>query len=465
MPLGQGSQSSVGFGTETTYGTAATTYNYLPIKSESIQANRASVVSGTLTNNAVVDNVALGIKEVSGGFDLEADAVGMGQVLLYFNGDAGYTPTAFSALNYLTTGLTTVTASAASGLAVGQFRYKVAPVLIRTVDSRKYILTATSESTVTTSSGNLNVTVSWTNPTAIPSGFTHYGTAIYRSQVGGASASEKYLYLVVGAGTSYSDTGSINNGSTAASTTSPVTVGIYKHEFLPVNAPVGEDRLPSFTVHLNKNNDYAERYVGCRMNEFNLSAGSGNDIITASCSLIGKDVALVSETTPTVANYMPILGWTGAAFIDGGTECLFIESFNLNCSNQAQAVPGSCATPYNRDVASGVRQVSGSFSRQFEDHDFFTKMINAQEFSIQYAIYGEPVVPTGAYIDLGSGDYAQPFHNFCQIDLFRCKASKAGGSIPGNERIVETVEFTAYKSSTYNAEVRFTLYNGVSAYA
>ena len=46
-----------------------------------------------------------------------------------------------------------------------------------------------------------------------------------------------------------------------------------------------------------------------------------------------------------------------------------------------------------------------------------------------------------------------------EVELFRCRANKAGGNISGPTRIVEDVEFTAFKSPAYGTEVRFNLYN------
>ena len=468
--LGLGSLSSLGVGTESVYGTPVAPTFYLPFKSENFQAPRESVPSGALSGVRVVDNVALGIKALTGGFVLENDANAVGQGIMYWNGisNGGYAYANTNTLSHFITAAPTATTTGSDGtLTAGDYRYKVGSILNRTVDNLKVIMPCSAEiATPITVAGAVHVALAFTNPTSLtlPFGFTYYGTAIYRTMAAGATNTEKYLTTVVGTGASYNDTGSVNNGATAASAISPVTVSLHRHRFIAAPPTSGEDAVPSFTTLINKNNGLAEQYSGCRMNEFSLSAGGGNDPIEASFTALGRNVVTVAETTPSVGFMEPILGWKAAGFVNNATSCELMESFQLQCTNNAAAVPGFCATPYNRDVASGIRGVSGSFNRTYEDHEFFDRVQIGEEFALKFNCYGQPIVSTGAYIDLGGGVIAQPFPFFMEIELFRCRSNQAGGNVGGPDRIVETVNFQAFKDATQGTEMRITLYNTISQY-
>lgn len=471
--LGKGSQSSIGFGTETTPGVAVAPTVYPPVKSESLQYQRTMVPSGSLTNSSQVSNVSLGIAKIAGGITAEVGGALDGQMMFYWNGSAngGYTPTSFTALGFNTTS-PTATVAAGGTLAVGTYRYKVAAVFSRgfggSYDLDRYTVAVSTATNPTTSSGNQTVNLSWTNPTAAPISCTFIGTAIFRSAAGGAANTERFLAFVSGAGTTYSDTGSVSTGATAMSTNIASTAVLYEHKFLPTNSPSGQDRLKTFSLHMNKDTPSAERYSGCMMNEISFTAGGEDNIVEMSCSLMGRGLTLVSPTSPTVQNSAPILGWAAAGFIDemdAPATCLWMNSFNIQCTNNVTEDKGTCMAPEIRGLASGVRNITGSFTRAYENHNMLQKLLLAQAFSIQFMMDGESVTPLNAWFDRGSNQIVTPWHNTVIIDLFECRSGSASGPINGQEQIVETVNFQAYKNATYNADMRVRYYNAISSYA
>lgn len=456
--LGLGSKSALGAGKESTYGTGVVPALSWPIKSESLTADRASVQSGTLTGSPFISSSALGIKNSNGGVVMENDAKIVGHPMALWNGLTGVTSVTFASLNYLNAAAPTGTPGTGGTIAAGTYYYKVAPVLVRTVDGLKAILTATASSSAQVIASTGTCALSWSNPSAFLPGFTQYGTAIYRTDVGGASGTEVYLHTVVGTGTTYTDTGAV-----ALGTALPLTATLYRHRMIGVAGTSGVERIDSFSVTVNKDNGDAERYLGNRMNEMTITSSGGDSAMEVSFSMIGRTVEKVAEFTPAVSYSEPILGWKGAGFVNGLSPCLFAEAFTITGNNNLAAIPGFCATPYNRDSSSGTRLVTGSFTRAFEDHEFWDYVQNGTEFALQFNAYGEPT-RQNAFVDLGAAGVAAPFPHFMEIDLFRCRASKAGGNVAGPEYIKETVEFTAFPDSAQATEMRITLCNTVSSY-
>ena len=458
--LGLGSKSALGAGKESTFGTGVVPALSWPIKSETLTADRASVQSGTLTGSPFISSSALGIKNANGGVVMENDAKIVGHPMALWNGLNGVTSVTFASLNYLNAAAPSGTPGTGGTIAAGTYYYKVAPVLIRTVDSLKTILTATASSTAQVIASTGTCALSWSNPSAFLPGFTQYGTAIYRTDVGGASGTEVYLHTLVGTGTTYTDTGAVVLG-----TALPLTATLYRHRMIGLAAASGVERVNPFSVTVNKDNGDAERYLGNRMNEMTITSSGGDSAMEVSFSMIGRTVEKVAEFTPVISYSEPILGWKGAGFVNGLSPCLFAEAFTITGNNNLQAIPGFCATPYNRDSSSGTRLVTGSFTRAFENHEFWDYVQSGSEFSLQFNCYGEPTRQNG-FVDLATSvnPVAIPFPNFMEIDLFSCRANKAGGNVAGPEYIKEVVEFTAFPNTTQATEMRITLCNTVSSY-
>ena len=437
MSAGLGSLSSLGVVKETVENTAEdpATCTYIPILSESMSANRAAVQSGSLLGNRMLTNVALGIQTANGGFQMEVEGSAFALALWLWNGDGGYS---FAAVGGYATAAPTGSASAGGALSVGNYKYKVASVLTRTVDSRLIIMPgSTASANIAASGSDLQIDLTWTN-VAAPTGYTHTGTVIFRTTVGGST----YYFDKYVAGTGNTTTSSIAD-SALDTTVGPYSTIPNRHRYKGTVSLSNTDPIYTFSMVVNKNNDNAEEYVGCRLSDMGISMGDPNAAITADFSVLARNVVPVANQTPSFTALEPFVGWSCKAYINGTADCT-IEGINLSCSNNVQPVGGLCAVPYNQGNISGMRSVSGTLSRQFSNHDFWDKMLAGEEFALRITAFGQPLVATGSSLQTSKGHAidATPFQYYLDINLFKCRASKAGGSVSGPDQIKESVEFT-----------------------
>jgi hypothetical protein len=293
-------------------------------------------------------------------------------------------------------------------------------------------------------------------------GHTHYGTIVWRTAIAGLTNTQKYLKTLVGTGTTVNDTG----GDSLITTCLPYSASIYSHTFIG-SPPVSGDRLTSFTWFANKNNDIAERYAYCMMDQMRIGVGSIGDKVMGDFSLKGAGIDTVTNFTPTFVPIQPFVGWQAKGYINDVADCT-LENFSIQCGNGVVQVPGLCQTPYNRGVISGKRDVSVNFSRQFSDHDFWDKMINGTEFSLRLEMFGQSLVNTYTYgVTATQSSLPKdmvPFTYYAAIDVFRLKASQAGGSVGGPDRIVESINAMAFKDPSEGTEMKIKIWNTISAY-
>jgi hypothetical protein len=462
MSQGLGSLSSFGVATQQVNLVPQTGADvYLPITGESVTSNRNPVPSASIVGDSMVQAVADGVVSVEGGFQMEMDGSVSGQAIWLFNGNTGYTVVQLGSTYGMATVAPTATPAAGGNNAIGVYRYRVSTVLRRGTYNRPLIMPATPSVTATTAGSNLLVNVGWANPSALLPNHTQYGTIIWRSIVGGGANSEVFLAFVAGTATTYADTGSV-----ALSTAVFYTASLYEHTMIG-SPPVTGDRLTAFTYFGKKNNDFSERYSNCRMDAMKIGVGGMGEKMMLDFSLKGTGVDLISNFTPSFVPLEPFVGWHAKGSIDGQVDCS-LENFEIQCNNGVQVIPGLCETQFNHDTISGQRAVSLQFSRQFTDHNFWTRMINGAKFSVNLTSFGQslqngvnyyvPAAMSGNALDM------VPFQYAMTIDLFDLKANKAGGNTSGMERIMETVNAMAFKDATQNTEMRIRLYNSVAAY-
>lgn len=469
--LGLGNLSSLGIGRETTYGVPVAATHWLPFTQESFAGPRENVESGQLLGDRMVQTLALGIKQCQGGFTLENDCASFGQPLKFWNGDDGYSVANASTLNtILATAPTHAAAGSGGTIPAGNYYYKVSLLLKRTIDLFYVHMPASASTTVRAVTLGQNVTltlganISTFTP---PLGFQVAGIIVWRTDTDGTAGTETlYDYVLATSLTTYVDDGTPTNLTAPDPTVSPfaTATNLYRHRFIGATPTSGTEPLASFTTVINKDNDKAEQYDGCRMNEFNIGASGGNSPTNTQFTALGRNVLTIPGQTPSYTNLQQVLGWKTAAFVDDGSSCTLIEAFDLKCTNSCEAVPGFCATPFNRDVASGQRKVTGTIKRNFDDHTFFDKVQLGQEFGLKFNMYGQSVVTGSTLLNLSHGIDAIPFPYYCEIELFRCRTGKAGGNVNGPGRIVEEIEFKAFKSTAFNTEMRITLWNTTSTY-
>lgn len=436
---------------------------HYPIMSESMKADRTAIPSGSIVGDSMRVAVAMGVSQCEGGFQMEVEGSVSGHPIWLWNGNDGYTDTEILAGAGWTSGAPTVGAASAGGaLPIGAYKYSVATVLSRTNDGRKLIMPGSATSTAGTSaSTNNTLPVSWTAPSSIPTGYTLLGTMIFRTLVGGNTP--YFLKYQAGAGTSYADAGVILAPIESVTTYS---ASIYQHVMVG-SPPVTGDRLTPFTCFANHNNDLTQQFIACRMDGMKLSVSGLDDKLMADFSCKGASASTVANFSPSMVPLEPMVGWHCIIQMNGLADQT-LESFEIDCSNGVQMVPGMRGEPFNRDTISGARQINGQMTRQFGDNDLWVQMLAGQDFSLKFTSYGQSIAsPINHGITAtmaNSGIDAFPFQFYIQIELPRCKLSKAGGNTSGPDRIIETVGFEAFKDPTTGTDMKITMTNTTPQY-
>ncbi|MFA7482780.1 MAG: phage tail tube protein [Vulcanimicrobiota bacterium] len=450
MSVGYGVGGGVGIGKESTPGTAVAPSLWLPFSSESIAVQRQVGEDSTIYGDRSIKVRNYGMINGQGNFDLAVDGSTIGLPLALWNGNAQGAYTRAAVAGYLTAAAS-ATPSVGGTLAEGVYRYRVASVW-KTPSGALYYLPQNAEVTATTTSENKKVGLSWSAPEGvIPSGFTAAGYLVFRSEVDGA-ANTTLAIAYVAEGTSYDDDGSKAQVASAA----PYTAAIQQHSFVKSFVP-GSNPLPSFTTTLVKDNDKSERFPLCRMNEWSLTLGDGNSPVTASFGIMGaRKPTLVTNPSISHTVLRKFMGWASEVNIDGEWEPL-AEGFSLQCSNNTALVPGFRNKNDYRDVGYGSRTITGTLNRGFEDHKFWSKMVNGCTFDLRAFLTGQHLVEgCWALID-GMEMYAFPY---CMlVDVFECSVTGAGASVGGPDRLVEAVAFGAGTSVSAGTDMKISLFN------
>lgn len=450
MGKGQSWGGAIGFAEEETYATYVVPDFYVPITSESLKGTRPSTPATGIYTTRVTYYQLPGIIEAGGNFQFEADAHHLGFPLKWWNGQV-------STATFCTGGTPSGTPAAGGSLTAGTYYYRTAAVLQRTSDGKRFWGSGSASSTsVTTSSGDLTVDLTWSNPSP-PSGFTLYGTAIFRTASGGANTTQKYLATVVGSGTSYSDTGAVALSTIAF----PAT--IYEHTYVPAAPIAGTHPLPSFSVTklMDQSGTSAEAYYGGRMNTFSFSVGDPNAPPTSTFEMMCRNFEAIANPSPSYTAVRPMMNWQGFASIDG-TMADYFEGCDFTATNNLEKVPSLAGVQYHRDFYPGIREVSGSVKFGFENKNHWTKMVNATEFALTLNCEGLPT--TSGYTTISTVNYsAMPYA--IQLHMPKCLYQEGGGNLSQAERMVETLPFKTAIDSGVGYELQIKLWNTTASYA
>lgn len=459
MAGGQGSQSSLGVGTETTPGTGVVPTMTIPILSESFSADNPGVPSESIVGDSMVQSVGTGLEEATGGVEMEFDGVASGQMLYYWSGHQGYT----SATWAHGAPATCTAGTASSGtLPAGTYQVKVCMIYKNSLaaDNRNQLITATAAASVAVN-GSQKIAVSWSAPTP-PTGWTWVGTAIYRGVADEATGNEKFVKYVAASATSQN----IDTADAQDTNVSPFTATITRH-VLKGTPPTSGDRLKTFSTTIHKNVSVSERYVYCMANDLNWGAASPRDKINFGLGIICQKLEddFVANPTPSFTPREPFMGWTGLVLVDGSKDCT-MESFNIQMSNGVSKIDSLCSQAYSRSVISAGRTGNGTVTRQHEDKAYMTRMKLGTEFAMRFFSFGQPLTASGCNLNLAThGIAAVPFRHRCEWDAYRCKVTKANAPITGPGPIKENIEFMMMKDLSQATEMQWQIWNTTSAYS
>lgn len=450
MSVGYGVGAGVGIGKESTPGTPVAPTLWLPFSQESIAVQRQVGDDPTIYGDRSVRMRNYGMVNGQGNFDLAVDGSTIGLPLALWNGNAEGAYTRSTVGAYLTAA-PSATPAAGGTLAVGVYRYKIASVW-KTPSGALYYMPASAEQTATTTSDNKTVDLSWSAPEGpLPSGFEAAGYLVFRSEADG-DADTTLAIAYVADGTSFSDTGAKAQVASATPYAASIQKHVYNKAFV-----AGSNPLPAFTTTLVKDNDYSERFPFCRMNEWSLTLADGNSPVQASFGIMGaRKPALVANPVISHTVLRKFMGWASEVNINGTWEPL-AEGLTLQCSNNTALVPGFRNTNDYRDVGYGGRAITGTLSRGFEDHTFWSKLVNGCTFDLRAFMSGQHLVEGCWGLIDGVELYAFPY---CMlVDVFNCAVTGAGASVGGPDRMVESVAFGAGFSSSEATDMRVTLFN------
>ena len=374
----------------------------------------------------------------------------MGLPLFYLNGQVTSGPLAGSIASE-----PTLNPVEGGSLEDGEYHYRVCSILRKEVDNTKWLTCPTQDSLAgVAGEGNNQIQVTWENPTQTPTGYSPVGTAIYRTSPGGAPNSQRLLVVLINPNTTYLDDGTVELKNSFP------PPPVFQHSFVPASPSATTEILPSFTVSKLMDNDRGERFVGCRMNTLKLAVGGADSPVTLDWELMAKDWEDIENPSPTFNLAQPFMNWQARFTVDGAMVDR-LEGLELTVSNGLQTVPGLSGSPTIRNIHPGIREVSGSMTLAFENHDYWMKVRDSRDFQGVIEMFGDPVSPD----NIDDPEFIQPWRYGAQISLAHCKPSEAGSNLSGAERMTEKIPFVVYNDPGLGYEVEFVLYNTTPGYS
>lgn len=458
--VGFGIGAAVGIASETTEGTPVSPSVSLPFTSESIGSNRPVVKTGTITGDRSHSKMLDGVRSGQGDISMELDGSNASLLTYYANGKASGALTSAN----IPGRLATIAGAAAAGgsLTAGAYKYKACSVWQRTDTGEKFLLPCSNEITVTTETTNLTAALTWTSPhAAVPTGFTYYGTAIYRSAAGGAADSETFRAFVSGNTALYNDTAVGTLG-----TSIPIVPASAMRQHIFVKAfTTGAHPLQAFTTTVNKDNNKALQFLLCRCANMEYTIGENGSVVTAKFGVLARDWRTTTNFSPSVTNLRKMMSWGVTVRIDGTfDETVRGATFQVN--NNAALRPGLSGLPRMLDVGYGMRDISGTLPRSYNDQNFVDKLYDAERFSIQAWAIGQGVVTDAlAECEIESGVFAKPIPYMMCVDVPLAAINKAGANASGPGEMVEALEWMAELDPTTGTDIKITHYNLTNTYA
>lgn len=458
--VGFGIGAAIGVAAESTEGTPVAPSLYLPFVSESLKAQRPLVKQGTITGDRSNSKMLDGVRSGAGDITQEVDGSTNVQLAIWANGKASGATSSANIPGRISSA-PSATPAAGGSLTAGAYRYKVASVWERDATGELFVLPASAEVTGTTASSDLTIDLGWTAPSGLtpPEGWSYAGTAIYRSEAGGAADSQKFLHYVSGTGASWSDTGSVTLGTKV-----PVAPASAMRSHTLVKAfATGAHPLQAFTTVINKDNDQAIRFKLCRAAALELVIGENASVVTQKLSVLARDWDVVANVSPTVTALRKMMSWGVTVKIDGADDET-VRGCTINLNNNAALRPGLSGQPRMLDVGYGMRDISGSLPRSYNDQDFVAKLYAAQRFAIDAWLVGQAIVETDSEIPISAGVTARPIPYMARIEVPSAALNEAGANASGPGEMVENLTWSAELDATEGTDLRMTWYNLTASY-
>lgn len=452
MSVGYGVGAGVGFGTESTPGVGVAPTTWLDFSSESIQAQRGLVDDPTIYGDRAIYSRLPGLKSGQGSISFVANGSNLGRPLYYWNGNASGAYQV-AALGGFVTAAPTLALAAGGSLEAAEYRFGIATVWKRAADGAKRYLPVSTVATITPGSGDLTATVSWAEPVGSPPpGWEQDGHIVFRSTAGGASPTMRAIGYVAEGVTTFSDDGTAPMIDTLRPYSATPYMHTYKKSFVP-----GQNPLPAFSTTVVKDNDVSERFSLCRANQFGLTIGAGDQPITTQFDILARSWDEVPNPVISQTVIPKMMSWQSQLTVDGEFSEIY-EGFTVTGSNGCELVPGNSGHARYRDVGYGLRSITGTLSRGFEDHKFWRMMRDGCRFGLRNFAYGGHF-DNAACQRPNTLVEAYPFEYTLIIDIYQCAISQAGGNVGGPGRITESINYSAQVDPSEGTDMRVRLIN------
>lgn len=215
----------------------------------------------------------------------------------------------------------------------------------------------------------------------------------------------------------------------------------YSHEFTLAN------ELPEFGLTVAVDRDISVRdYFGCKINVMELTAAV-NAVLMAKFTFVGRDETSGSTFSPTFPSENPLVFVQGVFKIDA--VAVEVSNFTLTLSNNLRedryGIVGSGLRQQVQRL--GMREVSGSFNRVFENNDIYDDFIAGTPGALELLF-------EGAVIAGGSGALKYTVKVEVPIAYYNSFTPGTGGA----EMADHTIPFRAIEGVS-DKEMKITLQN------
>lgn len=461
MSNGRGYLGFAGFAEESaaaSYATASAAAWYASILNEKLGTTEGFVAPESIINSPYVNEDAPGRRTVQGSVAFVPDGYTLGWPLKWANrslADATFpaAPTALAG-----------SAAAGGALTAGTYLYKVASIWRLTGTSLYWFGNLSADVSITTASSNLTGSLTaWTAGTSPDANlYTLYGTAVFRTAAGGAD----YFYLdtVIGAATTYTD-----DGSKALSTTAAPTGTAYRHTNTGSNSA-----QKSFTAEIFIDaNGKSKQIRGCKINTLDLKF-QGKGPITSSINLIGQDMALIANTSPTFTTPQPFMGHNSIVYFQNqgaaDAQLAQADSFTFKLDNKLQPIESQSAQRTIRALREGERILTGSMTLQCETNTWLADVLSNpgvnRHMSYHLLCWSSPQDGGTCNFSPAAGITVTFWPYMLEIKLPNFSLETFDAPLANKQQIIQTIQFARpLYDATLAADAAVYLCNDASAYA
>lgn len=226
----------------------------------------------------------------------------------------------------------------------------------------------------------------------------------------------------------------------------------YQHEFEPSDTPFSDDCAGwPYTLEIYRDLDQANQYAGCVVNALSFTFGVGQKILRATASIIGKEMAKITKTTPSFADEEVFI-WKQATISIGGAQNNDLESLDLSFEAGLEGVPLINGSNRVAKILPGdFRTASGTLTFGVVDgHTEYDKYINWTTQAMQLKFEGATIEETYKYT--------------LQFDFPKALYRSYPINVPGSGRLTVAADVKFQRDASLGYMVKVTLINTKTSY-